>query len=283
MFGAVYELTKELSVFAVRSTSLFPTTDKNDFNVTLPATVGKSLEAGFKVELFNGKISGTVSYYQITQTGGSQRDPSAINNNKVAWDGMTAAQRAITFAGLTRDQLTDRSGQLGDLVPGAESESTGLEADLVFQPLKEYQVLFSYAHNNVEVTKALNKSLLGQTTPGSIANQLAMMHKYTFTEGDIKGLSLGLGLQYAGKAFQDYNGAAGAARYNPSTLYAEAFAGYKFKAGGYDQRLQLNVKNLTKQADFVGWQATGSATKIATARYEVPTKMSFTLTYGLDF
>ncbi len=289
MFGAMFDITKEISIFAVHSTSLFPTTDKNDFNVTLPATVGKSMEAGIKIDLLDGKVSGTVSYYQITQTGGSQRDPNAINNNKVAWDGMNAAQRLINFPGLTREQLTDRAGQLGDLIAGAESQSKGFEADLIIQPTRQYQILFSYAHNNVEVTDAINKSIIGQTTQGSIKDQLAMMHKYTFTDGAVKGLSLGLGLQYSGKAFQDYNGpvptvgATGSARYNPSTLYVETFAGYKFKFGGYNQRVQLNIKNLTQQADFIGWKATGSATKIATDRYEVPTRMTFTLTYGLDF
>ena len=283
MIGGMYDITKEISVFALHSTSLFPTTDKNDFFVQMPAVVGKSYEAGLKVELLNGKISGTVSYYEITQTGGSQRDPSAFNLKKQQWDAMTAAQRAIAFPGLTRDELTSASGQPGDLVPGAEQKSKGFEADLIFQPTREWQVMFSYAHNNQEVTSAINAATIGQATSGHIKDQCALLTKYSFTDGEVKGLSVGVGVQGAGQALQDYSGPGNSARYNPSTFYAEVFAGYKFKVLGYNSSVQLNVKNLTKVPEYVGWKATGSSTIIATQRYEVPTALRYSLTFGLDF
>jgi outer membrane receptor for ferric coprogen and ferric-rhodotorulic acid len=280
----MFDVTKEVSVFVVHSTSLFPTTDKNDFQEQMPSVVGKSYEAGVKVELLNGKISGTISAYQINQTGGAQRDPSAINRKKQLWDSYTVAQRAANFPGITnRDELTSDSGSPGDLVPGAEQESKGIEADLVFQPVKQVQVLFSYAHNDAKVKSAINKATIGQRTSGHIKDQLAILGKYQFIDGSLKGLSFGLGMQMAGKALQDYSGPNASARYSPSTFYAETFAGYNFKAFGYNQRVQLNLKNLTTQEEYVGWKATGSASKIATERYEVPTKMIISLTYGLDF
>ena len=106
------------------------------------------------------------------------------------------------------------------------------------------------------------------------------MTKYSFTHGNAKGLFLGAGLQGSGKALQGYQ--SGVARYNPRTFYAEAFAGYRFKAFGYNQLIQLNAKNLTKQDEFAGWKATGSSTVIATERYRVPTVTRWSLTYGID-
>ncbi len=282
MFGAMFDITPQVSIFAVHSTSLFPTTDKNDFNVPLPPEIGKSNEVGFKFDLLNSAINGTISYYKINKTGGGVRDPSAINQNKVLWDTYTTAQRALYFPGLTRDQLLDRNGGLGDLVP-AELESKGLEADLAIQPTKNLQVVLSYANNSEESTNGVTQ---GDTVSGHIRQQYSVLVKYIFTEGGAKGLSLGLGLQGAGQALQDYQiGSNGVriARYNPSTFYAEFFAGYRFKAFGCNQVIQFNAKNLTRVDDVIGWKPSGAAGVVATQRYLVPTYAKFALTYGLDF
>ena len=285
MFGGMFDITKEVSLFAVHATSLFPTTDKNDFDAPLPAEVGKSNEAGVKVELLNGKISGTISYYKINKTGGGVRDPNANNRNKVLWDSQTAAQRLAywgTSDSAYRAQLKDRNGGLGDLVP-AELESKGFEADVAYQPTKSLQILFSLANNDEKSTNGVTS---GDTVSGHIKTQYSVLTKYTFNEGEVKGLSLGLGLQGAGKALQDYQTGSDnvrVTRYNPSTFYAEFFAGYKFKAFGLNHIVQFNAKNLTKQDDFIGWKPTGVAGKVATDRYTVPTYAKFSLTWGLDF
>ena len=289
MIGGMFDLTKEISVFVVHSTSLFPTTDKDSFSVQMPPVTGKSIEGGFKVELLDGKISGTLSYYQIKQSGGSQRDPSAENLNKTRWDAMTPEQRAAAFPGIAdRDHVTDGdgfTGQLGDLVPGAEQESKGFEADLIFQPTRSWQILFSYAHNDQKVTEAANAATIGQSTVGHIKDQAAVLTKYTFLDGGAKGLSVGVGLQAAGKALQDYQQDGQGqtiARYNPSTFYVEAFAGYRFKLFGYDSLIQLNAKNLTRVDDFVGWKPSGAAGQLATERYKVPTAVRYNVRFGLD-
>jgi outer membrane receptor protein involved in Fe transport len=270
LVGAVFDVTKDISVFAVHSTSLFPTTDKNSFLVELPPVTGSSYEGGVKVELLNGKISGTVSYFDITQKGGSQNDPTAINQSLQAWQALTPAQRA----GTTQPAA-------GDLVPGGEQESKGVEADLIFQPTPNWQLLFTYAHNNEEVTSAINRATIGQSTSGHIKDQYSILTKYTFTDPETKGLSVGVGLQSAGKALQGYQ--LGLARYNPSTFYLEAFIGYKLKVGGYQSSLQLNAKNLTKQDDYIGWKPTGSENIAATQRYSVGTPVRWSLSYAIEF
>ena len=285
MFGAMFDITKEVSIFAVHSTSLFPTTDKNTFFVQMPPEVGKSNEIGFKVDLLDSKVTGTVSYYKITKSGGGVNDPAADNRTTALWDADTVAQR-MAYWGINATQAangsTFRATLTGDLVP-AELESKGFEADLAFQPIKPLQIVFSYANNDEKSTKG---STLGQANSGHIKQQYSVLTKYSFINGDAKGLSLGVGLQGAGKAYQGYQtGSNGVqvSQYNPATFYAEFFAGYQFKAFGLTNIIQFNAKNLTKVDDVIGWKPSGQAGVVATERYKVPTYARFSITYGLDF
>jgi outer membrane receptor protein involved in Fe transport len=275
MVGLMYDVTEQVSLFAVHSTSLFPTTDKNSLMEQMPPVEGESVEVGAKLELMDGKVSGTVSYYVIEQTGGAQNDPNAENLRTRTWDGLSPAQRELQFPGMTRNEL------LGDLVAGAVQQSKGMEMDVVITPNKNWQVLLSYARTDQETTDAVNKALEGLSTTGLIKDQLSFLGKYSFTEGNADGLSLGLGGQYAGKALQGYQN--DVARYNPETFYLEAFATYRFDLFGKDALVQFNVKNLTEQEEFTGWVDTGNANEISTERYEVPTKARFSLTFGMDF
>ncbi len=288
MFGAMFDITKEVSVFYVHSTSLFPTTDKNDeLTVQMPAEVGKADEVGVKVELLNGKVSGTLSYYKIKKTGGGVRDYNADNANKRIWDTLTVDQRtARGWHPSDRNEVTSGTGRVGEgnkgnIVP-AELESKGFEADVVVQPTKALQFVLSFAHNKEESVVGTTK---GQSNPGHAKNQLAGLAKYTFDTGSVKGLFVGTGFQYTGKSTADYVSFNGATveRQNPATLNVELFGGYKFKAFGVNQRVQLNIKNLTKQDDYIGWKSTGNAATLATERYEIPTYTQFSVTYGLDF
>ena len=285
MVGIMFDITKDLSIFAVHSTSLFPTTDKNSFFVQMPPEVGKSNEIGLKLDLLDSKINGTISYYKINKTGGGVNDPAADNRTTALWDSDTVAQRKV-YWGLTDAQAANgspfRATLTGDSVP-AELESKGFEADVAFQPTKELQIVLSYANNDEKSTKG---ATIGQTNAGHIKQQYSVLTKYTFAQGDYKGLSLGVGLQGAGKAYQGYQTASSGERvyqYNPATFYAEFFAGYQFKAFGLHQIVQFNAKNLTKVDDVIGWKPTGSAGTVATQRYAVPTYAKFSITYGIDF
>lgn len=278
MVGGVFDITKEYSVFVVHGTSLFPSTDKNSFGAQMPPETGSSYEGGFKFDVADGFLSGTLSYYQITKKGGGRQVSPAENRDTARWDADTAAQRLIDFPGKTRADLLAQ----GDFFPAGKQKSKGFEADAVVQATRNWQILLSYANNDVKVVESPSAADIGKVTIGHIRQQIAILNKYTFSEGELKGLYVGVGLQHAGKALQDYNGPAGAPRYNPSTTYLEAFTGFRTKFGGYNSIIQLNVKNITKQKEFVGWKATGSSTVRATQRYEVPTDIRYELTFGID-
>ncbi|MBI2517879.1 MAG: TonB-dependent receptor plug domain-containing protein [Opitutae bacterium] len=68
--GATFAVSRALSVYVLESQGLQPNLDgKRDVNgVPLPATMAKSREAGLKVDLVDGRISGTVSAFKIRRT-----------------------------------------------------------------------------------------------------------------------------------------------------------------------------------------------------------------------
>ncbi|KXU35416.1 hypothetical protein AXK11_06440 [Cephaloticoccus primus] len=70
-FGAMLELTPQLSVYALRASGIQPNFDglRDAAGDPLGPTVAKSKEIGLKVELANGRISGTISKFKIKRSG----------------------------------------------------------------------------------------------------------------------------------------------------------------------------------------------------------------------
>jgi len=68
--GASFQITRELSAYALKSDGLQPnfTGNRDTDGKPLPATLAKSKEAGVKIDLLEGKITGTVSVFQIKRT-----------------------------------------------------------------------------------------------------------------------------------------------------------------------------------------------------------------------
>ena len=68
--GASFQVTRELSLYALKSDGLQPNfTGNRDTNgKPLPATLAKSKEMGVKIDLLNGKLTGTISTFKIKRT-----------------------------------------------------------------------------------------------------------------------------------------------------------------------------------------------------------------------
>ena len=68
--GASLQLTREVSLYALKSGGLQPnfTGNRDTDGNPLPATLARSQEAGIKIDLFNGKVTGTVSVFKIKRT-----------------------------------------------------------------------------------------------------------------------------------------------------------------------------------------------------------------------
>lgn len=68
--GASFQITREISIYALKSGGLQPnfTGNRDTDGKPLPATLAKSKEIGVKIDLFNGKLTGTISAFNIKRT-----------------------------------------------------------------------------------------------------------------------------------------------------------------------------------------------------------------------
>jgi len=280
LFGAVFDITKEVSVFAVHSTSLFPDSTKDSFGNQFSPLVGSSIEGGVKIDM-GGKLNGTVSYFDIKQDGGTQSAANHENLNTATWDRLTPAERALQFPGKTRADLF----AAGDIIAGGEQEAKGIDIDLAYTPITNWQIVFSFEHVDHKFVTSSLANTIGETYPQAIKDRYSILTRYQFTQGEAKGLAVGLGLSGGSKQLIDYQTWNGVdvARYNPARMWAEVFASYRFKVMGESMLVQLNIKNITKTPTYAGWKSTGSATILATERYKVPTPIIWRLTVGFDF
>ena len=86
--GASFAITREISVYAMQSEGVEPNYQgKLDlYGNPLQAALAKNKEVGLKLDLFNGKVSGTISRFQITRT------RTQIGSSSLVWFAPVASQ-----------------------------------------------------------------------------------------------------------------------------------------------------------------------------------------------
>lgn len=166
-------------------------------------------EGGVKLDLFNGKLNSTLSYYHIKVS-------DVIHNS---FDPAT-----------TGFQIQD-GGQL----------SKGFEAEVIANPFTGFNLIAGYAHNDIYTinTSPDVDGLHQWTGPAETAN---LWLSYHFFNTSLKGLELGVGGNYNGKAYIQQSRAYGEF-YLPSYKVLNAVI-------SYDQpiyRLSLKMDNLTNE------------------------------------
>ncbi|AFY33148.1 TonB-dependent siderophore receptor [Calothrix sp. PCC 7507] len=166
--GFVYKPTDTVSVYAsyARSFTLNFGQDINgDF---LPPQTAEGLEVGVKAELFDKKLLATLAYFDITKQNVATADP------------------VIPFVS----------------VATGEQRSRGLELDISGQILPGWNVIGFYAYTEAEVTQD-NDIPVGNRLPGAPQHSAGMWTTYEFPSGGLKGLGLGIGVNYVSNRFGD--------------------------------------------------------------------------------
>jgi outer membrane receptor protein involved in Fe transport len=214
--GASYALTNEVSIFALRSTGLTPNDDKVDgAGVPFVPTKAVSLEAGVKVDLFDGKISGTASVYHIKRTDAPQYfwyapapyrttlfDPSrpisyAPYFNNVPYYENIPADNALLktlFDSQYAPNVTApppyyfyNGGSAVNFPPNGaytplNDQSKGFDMQVILTPTKSWQIVLGYAHVKRSVT--LGPKLVKATTYSEFAvyyaNAIGPVGQYGF-------------------------------------------------------------------------------------------------------
>ena len=227
--GAVFDVTSALSVYGSWSQSFKPSTliafDING-NSEFPPEAGEQYEAGAKFETADKKFNLTAAIYQITRS----------NVIVASGTNFTAAQLAALPPEVASHITV---GQAISRVDG-EQKSTGFEIEARWQPFPHWQLQGGIAHSKAIINASLtNPASVGLDLANAPRDTANFWTRYNFPTSGLKGLGLGLGVIYVGKAWAG----------DPTTFVyyrlpnwtrADASVYYKWKR--YD--LALNIQNV---------------------------------------
>ncbi|QNL51675.1 TonB-dependent receptor [Olivibacter sp. SDN3] len=188
-FGLVYEpIRDQLSFFAnylnafVNQSPSMGLASEGDLDRIDPSLQtwkpeeANQYEGGLKMNLFNGRLTGTVSYYNIRVS----------NRLRSIADGIS--------------------------VQDGTQVSKGFEVDIIANPLAGWNIVVGYGYNDNEYIRDTegNQGKRAQWTPVHVAN---FWTSYKFLDGTVKGLGLGVGANYVGETYFDVDNTFGIPAY----------------------------------------------------------------------
>ena len=217
-FGAVYQIIPDkLSVFGnyMNGFKNVGSSTQPDGSVrTFKPQQANQIEGGIKASLFNGKLVGTASYYDIYVTKVTRPDPE----------------------------------QVGFTIQDGDIYSRGFEIDITINPFAGFSLIAGYSYNDSE-NKKTSPSIEGRRPvaagPESLINGWA---SYTIQNGVAKGLGFGFGGNYASENVITNSAETGKFTIPAYTiLNATAF----YNTGAF--HFGLKVDNLTNKKYWKGW------------------------------
>ena len=229
-FGLVYQILPDrVSIFGNYVNGFSnptPVTQPSGSNVsgTLKPQHANQFEGGVKTDLFQGKLSFTASYYDISVTN------------------------------MTRTEEVNIAGKNYVVtVQNGTQKSKGVEFELIANPIDGLNIIAGYSYNDSKLTKstaALEGRRPASAGPATLINSWI---SYAIPSGNLKGLGLGTGINYIGKHLSGNTLATGIFTLPSYTLVTTTLF--------YDQpkyRIGIKVDNLTDELYFTG-QGTLSA------------------------
>jgi iron complex outermembrane receptor protein len=154
-FGVVLNLTKDMVVYGMESTNFSPSGNR-DVNLNLlPSIEGKGREAGIKTAFLDGRISSTLSFFNL-----------ALTNQSF-------------FAGVRPDGISY-------FAPIGSTTQKGFDFDLALSPVPGLQFVATYYNGKV-------RDQAGKKVANSYSGDLSLVGRYEFQGGSLKGLMLGAG------------------------------------------------------------------------------------------
>lgn len=219
-FGLVYEVIKDkVSVFGNYMNgfqNVAPVTQPDASVSTFKPQQANQLEGGVKLNLMDGKLTGNISYYDIKVTNTVRTDP-------------------------------DRPGFS---IQNGNQLSKGFEADMAFSPIQGLNMVAGYSHNNSKLVKsAANVDGLRPVSAGP-ADMVNGWISYRINHGELHGLGLGFGGNYASDNLVILTTVSSFALPAYTTLNASVF---------YDQpkyRIGLKCNDLNNEKYYIGWGTT---------------------------
>jgi len=220
-FGLVYQPVKDqVSIFANYQSGFTNKTGLDYLGHGFKPEQASQFEGGVKLNLFGGKLSSTVSYYDIK-----------VKN--------------VVRGYIKEGQTTSIDGQF---IQNGTKLSKGIEAEVIANPIEGFNIIAGFAYNDNKLTNA-DSDVEGRRDAYSMSPYSAnLWMSYKLNEGKLKGAGLGFGGNYASDN-KIVNSVANGIFILPHyvTLNAAAF---------YDQpkyRIGLKVDNLTNKQYWIGY------------------------------
>ncbi len=209
--GFTYLFNPNTSVYASFSTS-----SRNNPNFVDDPEDGDGFDIGYKFNLNDGKLSGTLSLFDI--------ELSNIENRDL--DGNPALSGVI--------------------------ESRGAEIELLYQPTENLNIFAGYSYVDSEVLSDNRRPQnVGQPDRNVPENSLSFWGRYNFEEGTpLDGFGVGFGYK-----FTDSTRANNSTNTHDSYSTADVAFYYETEIGDRDLRLQLQVRNIFDEDTWVASEA----------------------------
>ncbi|RAJ10892.1 iron complex outermembrane receptor protein [Chitinophaga skermanii] len=214
-FGIVYEVLKDrVSVFGNYQNGFTNKNGQDENGKSFKPEQANQWEGGVKVDVLGGRISGTVSYYDITVTDVVRANPS-------------------------NPLFSIQDGQ---------QRSKGIEVAVTANPLPGLNFIAGYSYNDSKFVRTdANTEGFRPTTSGP-ANLANLWLNYNFTSGAVKGLGFGIGGNYASDNKVVNNKAAGTFML-PSYTLVDASINYETSK----IRLAVKCNNIGNQKYWTGY------------------------------
>jgi outer membrane receptor protein involved in Fe transport len=282
MGGVNFRVTPGLAVFASYSESFVPSAARSGTGplvrpeeiVPLGPIEGKGYEAGLKTDLFNNTLSGTISLFRVEQSNEPILDGNRTNNDPRNRDPNSPSNIRFPF-------------DVTFFVGGGARATEGLDADFVWSPQRNFQLLGSFTYTwKAEIEKGLASSPgtgfradgTSQVLPLISPNgtrlvrvpeyTAALFGKYTFATGDLKGWSVGLGGRYMGEHIVFLGGADFQNFTQSAYTIFDANVGYETKVFNRPVQFTLSATNLADKEYVDGTYTPGPPRRVQlTARF----------------
>lgn len=192
--GALYRITPDMALFANYARSIQSPTgvEVTPLGEIIPPVFGEGYEYGFRFDLFEGKLNGQITAFYIEKE----------NDTIVNYDFRLSDIYTFERYGQSHPQIFNPSGVLnnnllpGRRVPGDVSRSEGIEVEFFYNPNENLSFVFSYAYTNLDAL-SINENVNPRFAQvfGQAAHNALLIGRYRFTDGLLKGLTVGANQQ----------------------------------------------------------------------------------------
>lgn len=252
-YGATYRFADGFSAYASYSENFAPNSVRTrtgpgllptDNAADLPVELGKGTDFGVKTDWLDNRLSGSLSVYEVVResvpradTAGEVSDPRNVNG--------------LSTPGSVRYNIA-----------GGVERSRGTELDLVYSPVRHYQVVVSASYmweaKVLEDPSALPGTIIyerifkqGRRLRNAPKFSSGLWNKYDFTTGPLKGFAAGLGVRYSSQVEPRATDST-TLLYNPAFTVVSALVSYRTRVTNHALTFSLNVDNLFDKLYYEG-------------------------------